>query len=233
VSFILDALRKSEHERQRSAVPGLSQVPLATPQAQMPRWAVAVMGVLGAAVIALGAAWIYSTRTPAEIAASPSPTVERNVQLPPPASRSAAPQQAASSRVATGESELSAAAASSTAPSSDSGVSTLSEGGGSTSGVGSEIAASQLTSPARLTNLPDDSVALPSISMLAAEGVSVPPLRLELHAFSARPKDRFVFINGRKYMEGDRLAEGPMLVAIEPTGAVLTHAGRRFILVQE
>ena len=53
------------------------------------------------------------------------------------------------------------------------------------------------------------------------------------HAFSAQPKDRFVFINGRKYQEGERLAEGPMLVAIEPTGAVLTHAGRRFILVQE
>jgi general secretion pathway protein B len=69
--------------------------------------------------------------------------------------------------------------------------------------------------------------------MLAAEGVAVPPLRLELHAFSAQPKDRFVFINGRKYKEGDRLAEGPMLVEIAPTGAVLTHAGRRFILVQE
>ena len=69
--------------------------------------------------------------------------------------------------------------------------------------------------------------------MLAAEGVAVPPLHLELHAFSAEAKDRFVFINGRKYKEGDRLAEGPMLVEIAPTGAVLTHAGRRFILVQE
>ena len=81
--------------------------------------------------------------------------------------------------------------------------------------------------------MPDDSVVLPSIAMLAAEGVAVPPLHLELHAFSAEAKDRFVFINGRKYKEGDRLTEGPMLVAIEPTGAVLTHAGRRFILVQE
>ena len=58
-------------------------------------------------------------------------------------------------------------------------------------------------------------------------------LHLELHAFSPQPRDRFVFINGRKYVEGDRLVEGPLLVAIQPTGAVLTHAGRRFILVQE
>lgn len=226
MSFILDALRKSEHERQRSAVPGLAQVPLATPEAQIPRWALAVIGVLGAAVVALGGAWIYSTRAPAELAASPSPTVERNVQLPPPVPRTAAQQQAASSRLPAGESTLSAAAASSTVPSSD--------GSGLTSSVGNApIAAPQLTPPGRVTNLPDDSVALPSIAMLAAEGVAVPPLRLELHAFSAQPKDRFVFINGRKYQEGDRLAEGPMLVAIAPTGAVLTHAGRRFILVQE
>jgi len=232
VSFILDALRKSEHERQRSAVPGLSQVPLATPQAQMPRWALAVIGVLGAAVVALGGAWIYATRSPPELAASPPPTVERDVQLPPPAPRSAALPQSAPALVPAGESTLSAAAASSTAPSSE-GTAIPSQGGLTSSVDSAALAAPQLTPPARVTNLPDDSVALPSVAMLAADGVAVPPLHLELHAFSAQPKDRFVFINGRKYKEGDRLTEGPMLVAIEPTGAVLTHAGRRFILVQE
>ena len=78
-----------------------------------------------------------------------------------------------------------------------------------------------------------DTPALPSPAALAAEGVLLPTLRLELHAFSAQPRERFVFINGRKYVEGERLVEGPQLVAIEPTGAVLTHAGRRFLLVQE
>ena len=74
VSFILDALRKSEHERQRSAVPGLSQVPLATPQPQLPRWAFAVIGVLVAAVLALGGAWWQSTRAPADGAARIRPS---------------------------------------------------------------------------------------------------------------------------------------------------------------
>ena len=223
MSFILDALRKSEHERQRSAVPGLSQVPLAAPQPQLPRWALAVIGGLFAAVLVIGGAWWQSTRVPAEatssqLPSSPAATVGRTVALPPPAERSAAPQQAAPARLPLeGESSLSAAAASST---------------GSTNGDTSS-ASPELSPPVRLTNLPDDSVALPSVSMLAAEGVAVPPLRLELHAFSPQPRDRFVFINGRKYVEGDRLVEGPMLVAIEPTGAVLTHSGRRFILVQE
>ena len=240
MSFILDALRKSEHERQRSTVPGLSQVPLATPQPQMPRWALGVIAGLGAALLALGFAWIYSMRASDELAASPRPTVERSVELPPPAPRSAVPQQAAPSRqlgdstlsaaanssTPAGESALSAAAASSTAPSGEGSAPTLS--------AGSAPIPSQLTPPTtRFTTLPDDSVALPSIEMLAAEGVPVPPLHLELHAFSAQPRDRFVFINGRKYVEGDVLPEGPRLVAIEPRGAVLTHAGRRFILVQE
>ena len=225
MSFILDALRKSEHERQRSATPGLSQVPLATPPPQMPRWALGVIGLLVAAVLVLGGAWWQSTRVPAETAQSPpTPTVERSVQLPPPTPRSASPQQAAPARLpAPDESPLSAAAASSTgAPSTDA----PSTGGGN-------VVVRELSVPQRLTNLPDDSVALPSVAMLATEGVAVPPLHLELHAFSAQPRDRFVFINGRKYVEGDRLVEGPLLVAIEPTGAVLTHAGRRFIIVQE
>ncbi|HET7608829.1 MAG TPA: general secretion pathway protein GspB, partial [Gammaproteobacteria bacterium] len=144
------------------------------------------------------------------------PTVERRVDLPPPAPRSSAIQQAAPSRLS--DSSLSAAAASSTGESNQSAA---------------EPAAPGLSAPPRLTNLPDDDVALPSVAMLAAEGIAVPPLHLELHAFSPQPRDRFVFINGRKYVEGDRLVEGPMLVAIQPTGAVLTHAGRRFVLVQE
>jgi len=170
----------------------------------------------------LGAAWIYSMRAPAEIAASQS-TVERRVELPPP-SRSTAPQQAAPSRLPAQDESLSAAAA----------ASTQGSGAGNT-----QLASPELTAPVRLTNLPDDAVAsensgaLPSISMIAAEGVAVPTLHLELHAYSAQPRDRFVFINGRKYVEGDRLAEGPVLVSIAPTGAVLSHAGRRFMLVQE
>ncbi len=213
MSFILDALRKSEHERQRSEVPGLSQVPLATPPPQLPRWALAVIGVLVAAVLVLGGAWWQSTRVPAESTAS-EPTVERSVELPPPLSRRAAPPQAAPSRPLSqeaGEASLAASASSSSAP---------------------DAGTASVDAPP-LADSPNETPALPSATALAAEGVVLPALRLELHAFSAQPRERFVFINGRKYVEGERLTEGPQLVAIEPTGAVLTHAGRRFLLVQE
>jgi hypothetical protein len=74
---------------------------------------------------------------------------------------------------------------------------------------------------------------LPSAAALAAEGVTLPPLRLDLLAYSERRGDRFVFVNGRKYVEGERLPEGLVLEAVEPRGAVLSHLGRRFLLVPE
>src|SRR5690606_2681938 len=57
VSFILDALRKSESERQRSQVPGIAHVPLAVARPTLPVWAIAVMAVLGASAVAMAGAW--------------------------------------------------------------------------------------------------------------------------------------------------------------------------------
>jgi general secretion pathway protein B len=74
---------------------------------------------------------------------------------------------------------------------------------------------------------------LPSVQALEARGISVPALRLELHAYSEKPAERFVFINGRKYKEGERLAEGPEVVTVEPNGVVLSQQGQRFLLVPE
>ena len=242
MSFILDALRKSEHERQRSAVPGLSQVPLATPQPQLPRWALGVMAVLGAALLVVGGAWWQSTRSPAQLAAAPEPTVERSVELPPPYTR-AAPRQAAPSRPLSQSpsNEPSLASAATPAPADGETFAPATGSAPRAINLPEDAAALRAPSPAardvpstpsaNLARTP--SVELPSATSLAAEGIPVPTLHLELHAYSERPRDRFVFINGRKYVEGDRLPEGPQLVAIEPTGAVLTHAGRRFMLVQE
>ena len=42
MSFILDALKKSENERQRTIGPSLADAPARTPQSERPWWAVAV-----------------------------------------------------------------------------------------------------------------------------------------------------------------------------------------------
>ncbi len=74
---------------------------------------------------------------------------------------------------------------------------------------------------------------MPSAASLQAQGINVPALRLELHAYSDKPAERFVFINGRKYKEGERLTEGPEIVKIEANGVVLSEQGQRFQLAAE
>ena len=223
MSFILDALRKSEHERQRSTAPGLSHVPLATPRRELPPWALLVMGVLGVAVLMLGVAWWQSARSPAAAVVASAP-VERNLDLPlpppvntTPTPASPAPGPAVPRLAVPAARPLSQATAAAEAREE------------SLAGAAVPASAGPVSTAAPAAGGPT----LPSAAALMAEGIALPELRLELHAFSAQPSDRFVFINGRKYVEGERLADGPELVSIEPNGAVLRQQGRRFLLTPE
>ena len=58
----------------------------------------------------------------------------------------------------------------------------------------------------------------------------VAALHLDLHVYVTQPQQRFIFVNSRKYKEGDTLAEGPLVEEITPEGAVLNFRGSRFKL---
>ena len=73
---------------------------------------------------------------------------------------------------------------------------------------------------------------LPTIDDVAMQG-GVPEMHIDLHVYSTNPQDRFVFINGSKYVEGAMLAEGPRLQRIAPNGAVLVYLGHRFLLAPQ
>ena len=74
---------------------------------------------------------------------------------------------------------------------------------------------------------------LPTPMDLAASGTALPELHLDIHVYSAKPADRFVFVNMRKYTEGQALKEGPTLERITPDGAILNHHGLRFLLPRQ
>ena len=59
---------------------------------------------------------------------------------------------------------------------------------------------------------------------------SLPALHLDVHGYAADRAARFVVINLRRYHIGDTLAEGPRLVDIVPSGAVLEYQGVSFLL---
>lgn len=57
MSFILDALRKSESERQRDAGASLSRAPLASVRQRTPAWSWFLIGLLSVALLAITAVW--------------------------------------------------------------------------------------------------------------------------------------------------------------------------------
>ena len=109
MSYILDALKRADAERERGTVPGLraQTVPGVTPEshgahARLRAWPMIVTGIaLAVAVIAAGA-WVWrsqagSDRAPVVVAAAPTvPAVPAAPALPPQPAPVAAPAPAAS-----------------------------------------------------------------------------------------------------------------------------------------
>ena len=63
--------------------------------------------------------------------------------------------------------------------------------------------------------------------------VQLPDLHLDLHVYNSAPAERFIFINMNKYSENATLSEGPLVTEIVPEGVILEHLGTRFLLPRE
>ncbi len=73
--------------------------------------------------------------------------------------------------------------------------------------------------------------AAPSVTQLPAQATAgLPPLNLELHVFSVDPSQRFVMINGEHLREGNALKAGAQVEKITPDGVILSYQGARFSL---
>jgi general secretion pathway protein B len=59
---------------------------------------------------------------------------------------------------------------------------------------------------------------------------SLPAMTLNIHVFSELPEERFVLINGERYVSGDELVDGAQLVDIRREGAVVDYRDYRFLL---
>jgi general secretion pathway protein B len=256
VSFILDALRKSEHDRQRHAGPGLAEVPVVVPQPRANVWAIAAVVLLIVNLVALGV-WLIRrasapepapavTSSPTAEASSPVPqtTVTALATTPPPMLRPAMPapvpeatgHNPLAAEVSEGPAELEPAQSRSAAavPEGPPAVTQAPTRGGSVVYESLPEADPSVLqeSSAAIPTQRGPATGLPTADELAARG-GIAPLRLELHVFSARPAERFVFINSRRYREGDTLSEGPLLEEITRDGVVLNQAGSRFMLTRD
>lgn len=75
--------------------------------------------------------------------------------------------------------------------------------------------------------------AAPLAAMPADFRSGLPALEINAHAWAERSDQRFVLINLRRYEEGDTLREGPRLLRIEQDGVILEFRGERFSLPRQ
>jgi general secretion pathway protein B len=222
MSFILDALRKSELERQRQSGPSIAELPVARDDRRLP-WALLAIGLLLA--VNVGVLLFFLLRddtqevTAAETAATPAQVGAAPVAAAPLA---AAPMPAPANVLPAGDAPVVDAEISDADP----------------------VPAASLPPPAPdPTLLPDAPVTHaagpieelpPSIDDLPAQTTAgLPELSVDLHVYADDPAKRVVFINGRRYQRGSVLVEGPTIEEINREGAVLSYRGRRFLLPRQ
>jgi general secretion pathway protein B len=246
MSFILDALKKSENERQRQVGPSLADVQVTQRRANKPWWAVAVgaLLVLNLAVLLVvlmrdGDARSSAPQAAREDSAATSGARAGN-QVPLPASASRMPRgnpPAVASRDPAGHSL--ADEAGTVEPSAmGSADPQLAAAGNVPDGPPmvrpiQAPAVAPATIPPQPEAQPAQDEVLPTPMDLAASGTSLPELHLDIHVYSATPAERFIFVNMRKYTEGQALKEGPTLERITSDGAILNQHGLRFLLPRQ
>jgi len=229
MSFILDALKKSEIERQRQSAPGLIEVPVAARRRGLPVWVWLLAGLLGINVAVLTVLLLRG-------AAPGAAHVPLAAQTPPAAHTPAA--AAASGDAGDHFSPLD------NSPVYAPEIPVPENGGASLPDAAAPAApalhaaspphAARRDDPVLDDEPADNEEMLPSISELNLTGAqALPEIHLDVHVYATRTADRFVYINMRKYREGAVLQEGPTLERIRRDGVVLNYNGLRFFVPRQ
>jgi general secretion pathway protein B len=211
MSFILDALRKSEIERQRQSGPSIAEFPVAREDRRLPIALIAIGFLLAVNLAVVLFFMLRDASAPAaNVALAPAPAAAAPPAAP-------APEPAAQSALA-----MQASPPPEEPPA-----------------VYYDAPATLPPDAPDPTLLPDTPVTSPDVTYAdappeeaatVAAPTGLPELTVDLHVFTNDPAKRAVFINGRRYTQGAQIAEGPRVEEITPEGAMLSWRGRRFLL---
>jgi general secretion pathway protein B len=222
MSFILDALRKSESERQVQDTPGFADVPQATQRSPQPVWVWAIGALLAVNILVLIGVLLRPDSNPSQPAivdtrATEAPPLRNEEPVPVEVIRETPPKVVATALPANSESTSDTQAA---AP------------------ISTAVETNPTPRAKRIVSQPRSGPAvrdgLKSLNELRAAGLlQLGDLHIDIHVYSEQIEDRFVFVNMRKYKERATLDEGPLIREITPDGVVLEHSGIRFLLPRE
>lgn len=246
MSFILDALKKSERERERQQQPAVVEIPYGQRSRRQPVWLMVVVGLLVLNCILLLLMWWRSSNT-APVAVTVAPVISNSSSSSQSAASVSAALRPADVRPLETEAsepevldETAAALADEPAPSGPPLVRP-------TTGLDRAVAQQEAqanaarmeslvrstvgggTNPTRTT--PDN---VPTLEGLGGSGaLNLPPMRLDVHVYSSVAAERFAFINSHKYQEGQSMSEGPILERVTQDGVILNYRGQRFLVPRQ
>lgn len=216
MSFILDALKKSENERQSNAPPEFASVPTGPDSPGAPRWLWGLGALLLINLIVVVA--LLTRDAPPQVA-----TTDVDAARPPqpatvtPQSRAAG---AFAERLEEARSKLPAHSAGTSMPVDDASV--------------ASAPARRESRPAAPASTANSLALLPSLDELRLNGeLDLPAMHVDIHVWSDNRAERFVFINMDKYRERDTMSAGPVVAEITQDGVVLEYRGRRFMLPRD
>ncbi len=219
MSFILDALKKSENERQQQATTEFATIPSAASAPAAPRWIWVLIGLL---VINIAIVAVAMLRPDARPTATVTQAAVEAPLTRAPAAASTAAESSFAERISTANVER-PAAGSATTP--------------------EPVRATPEPAPQSVDRLEagpqpmvdeGSSLALPTLNDIRLnDSVALPDLHLDIHVYSAAVPERFVFINMQKHQEGSVLDSGPRVAEITPDGVILDYRGTRFVLPRE
>lgn len=218
MSFILDALRKSENERQRNRAPGIADMQSPQKQSKRSLWLPLVALLAGLNLALLGVLWFAAgdnSNTDPAVAAVTDNRSNTAVKQPP-AATAASSNRNLSAELQAPQTAEPARFASIAPPAT--GTQTAPAAAAAASATGAAVA-----EPRMLT-----------VTEAMLDGsLSIKPLHLDIHVYSDDPSERFVFINTSRYTEGERTSEGPAVDTITEQGVILNYQGRDYLLSRE
>ncbi len=214
MSYILDALKKAERDRQQTRVPTVGTIHVVTASRRRPVWPWIAGGAVLANALVVGSFVARDRGLTARrdvVATSTTVAAPASTPAPEPAALPSAP----------------AAVAAAPAPSPAATVpieETVKRRVPARSSVPRPTVDTASAEPTRVASTGDGA---------PASRTSPADLKLEVLIYSDSPAGRAVYINGRRYVEGSRTPTGYLVEQIREDGVLIRGDGREFVLRQQ
>ena len=220
MSYILEALKKSDQQRQRGAAPTLqaAQVTVAAPKRPLFIYYGLLAAVLLGAGIMIG--WLRPWQpeqpppetepiaAPAPLTAPPEMLSKTAQEFPAPnLTRAGQPVPVVGAIKPNNPALVNSGTPSAAAPIPDK---TMPE------------------KPASLVGVAQEQKAIPMDELPLQIRQEIPAMTVQLHAYSSNPSERLVYINSIRLLEGGSLMLGLRLEQITPDGMIFSYKGYRF-----